>query len=179
MSGGIAIKSVGLALIAYALTALLLFGDILKPLAFATIWQDRLGAPVWQIFVLISFGLAAVIIFRLPASLTTLKPSIFVASSLMLSTIMITIYADTLRRMAFEKFHADAQFQHSFLQSVRQAPKEFQFYLHGAALKDCAVYAWSYRDMGFYILKANVVNNVVPGAWRARCSTFVTAGDPS
>lgn len=178
MSGGIAIKSVGLALIAYVLTALLLFGDILKPLAFATIWQDRLGAPVWQIFVLISLGLAA-ITFRLPTNYTTLKPSIFVASSLMLSTILITTYADILRRMAFDKFHADAQFQHSFLQSIRQAPKEFQFYLHGAALKDCAVYAWSYRDMGFYNLKPDVVNNVVPGSWRARCRTFVTAADPS
>ena len=162
------LKSVGLALTAYLLVAALLFGEILKPLTLAVLWQDRLGAPNWRIIVLACLALAA-LAFALPASWSAWKLSLFVIVSMTLSTFLTAIYVDSLREKAFDGFSADATFQHGFLRSIREAPKEFQFYLHGAALKDCVAYGWSYREMDFYRLAPRAAKNVVPVDWRTRC----------
>ena len=168
MSDAFSLKSVGLAVIAYLLVAALLFGEILKPLALAIFWQDRLGAPNWRIIVLACLVLAAMV-FRLPASWSAWKLSLFVIFSMTLSTVLTAIYADSLREKAFDGFSADAAFQHSFLRSIREAPREFQFYLHGAVLKDCVAYGWSYREMDFYRLRPMAAKNVVPVDWHTRC----------
>ena len=46
--------------------------------------------------------------------------------------------------------------------SFREAPREHQFFLHGAATRDGEPYAWSWREMGFYPLDDRTWPNVLP-----------------
>ncbi|WP_233999610.1 hypothetical protein, partial [Erythrobacter sp. CCH5-A1] len=68
------------------------------------------------------------------------------------------------------EFGADRQTQHSFLESVRHAPEEFQFFLHTAVMKHCVPYAWSYRTMNFYRIPLRAAVNVMPARWLTECS---------
>ena len=46
--------------------------------------------------------------------------------------------------------------------SFREAPRDLQLFLHGAAVKDGAPYAWSWREMAFYPLDDRTWPNVLP-----------------
>jgi hypothetical protein len=87
-----------------------------------------------------------------------------------LPTFFVGIYGDFLRHGAVLAFGADEVEEHSFFRSLREAPQDFQFFLHTAALKNCTPYAWSYRTMAYYRLGPSVAGNVVPRQWIARCS---------
>jgi len=47
--------------------------------------------------------------------------------------------------------------------------KDFEFNLHGQAIKDCVPYAWSYREMGWYKLPQNIAPNVLRRDWVKMC----------
>ena len=85
------------------------------------------------------------------------------------SIVSVGLYTDRKRHERTTAFAADAIVDHSFFRSIREAPRENQFYLHAAALKECVPYAWSYRRMDFYELEANTAVNVLPHDWLARC----------
>jgi len=80
--------------------------------------------------------------------------------------------ATTQRTQVIAKFNPDEIITNSFFQSIYETPKEFQFYLHAAALKDCKPYAWSYSKMDFYLLRESIAHNVVPRDWIEKCRTY-------
>lgn len=69
-----------------------------------------------------------------------------------------------------KRLNPDKVFQNSFRQSVRQTPREFQFFLHAGAMKDCKAYGWSYSEMRFYELRSSVAPNVLPIEWIKACN---------
>lgn len=156
----------------YCLVALIAFGDIFAPAAFATFWSDRLGVPAWRVIALVcTFLSAGIFLFPkrwLPS--VSVRLSIFVSLAMTTSIGTVGVYSDQLRRDRIAVFAADEIIEHSFFRSIREAPREFQSYLHSAALKDCIPYAWSYRSMAFYRIPPNVAVNVLPGSWLTRCS---------
>lgn len=162
-------RSMGLGLITYAVIAWFAFGGIFKPVSFATSWHDRFGAPYWPALVVGSF-LAGALSFLLPTRFSLLRVPAFIAIGLLGSLLSVGLYADHLRSDAINRFGADQQLQHPFRDSVRQAPEEFQFFLHAAAMKHCIPYAWSYRSMSFYRLPPDAAVNVLPVAWLKQCS---------
>lgn len=98
-----------------------------------------------------------------------LRLPMFVALAIVLPTIVVGLYADSERRRGVRAFGADQVEENTFFASIREAPQEYQFFLHTAALKDCAPYAWSYRTQSFYKLPPNVAVNVLPQRWIAKC----------
>lgn len=163
----------GLATGAYCAVALIVFGDLFKPIAFATVFQNRLGAPFWQALVAISattaIVLASAIYGRFRLNARYLTPA-FISLWMCISVLLVGIYAECLRYRKLKAFNPDEYSWRSFIVSIRKAPRDFQFFLHAAALKDCKPYAWSYRQMDFYELSPNVAVNVLPDDWIKRCA---------
>jgi hypothetical protein len=161
-------KTALLALLAYATIALIGFGSLIKPIALATIWSDRLGAPLWPALVAGSMALAASAI-AIPSKWAVYRAPVFVTLFMATTLLSVGLYADRLRKTEILRFGANRVLDHSFFQSVHESPKEFQFFLHAAALKNCVPYAWSYREMKFYRLPLGVAINVLPDAWLNAC----------
>lgn len=156
--------------IPYSILSLILFGGLFDPAFWLIGGLDRLGAQFWALLVIVSVALAAAVSVHLMARYElAYRCAAFVAIAMLLSVLSVGVYADGIRRQTIAEFRPDASFQHSFFRSLHEAPKEFQFYLHAGALKDCVPYAWSYRSMNFYRLPDNVAANVIPGAWQKRC----------
>lgn len=159
-------QTVVLTVLAYCLVAFIAFGDALAPFGIL-FWSDRLGMPLWKLFVLGSVLLSGAVFF-VPCSRVYKVPA-FVLLTMTLSIGSVGLYADQLRRDRSAEFAPDAIDDHSFFRSIREAPREPQFYLHAAALKNCVPYGWSYRTMDFYELPTNVAVNVLPRDWLERC----------
>ncbi len=162
-------KTAALGCITYLAIAGFVFGSLLKPVFLATIWSDRLGAPHWLWIVSACFAVGATS-FLIPARFSIVRGPIFVAVALAGSLLSVGAYADNLRLKALNEFGAARQTQHSFLESVRHAPEEFQFFLHTAVMKHCVPYAWSYRTMNFYRIPLRAAVNVMPARWLTECS---------
>lgn len=79
------------------------------------------------------------------------------------------LVATTWRSIEVQRFSPDEYVSSSFYQSIRETPKEFQFFVHAAALKDCKPYIWSYSQMRFVHIRANTAVNVIPGEWVRQC----------
>ena len=151
--------------------SLVAFGDVFAALDFWMFWFRRLGAPLWPALVGISALISATAIVALAHHVIErpYRPALFVASTMLLSLLLVGVYADRLRSQAIVRFKPDAYFQHFFFRSIRESPKEFQLFLHVGSLKNCIPYAWSYRDMTFYRLRGSAAVNVLPGDWITRC----------
>ncbi|WP_322327156.1 hypothetical protein [Cypionkella sp.] len=159
-------------LLAYGFTSVFLYGGPLQALGLLTIWRDRLGLAFWPALVLVAMVLA---IFPTKFSARfgmprVLLPAVFVVISMGFSALLVGSYAANQRDGIVEKFEPDVEIRSSVFASFRNAPHEFQFFLHGAALKDCKPYAWSYRQMAFYELPPNVAVNVLPTSWIKKCN---------
>lgn len=163
------VKTAGLGCITYAAIAVFGFGSLFQPIGLATLWSDRLGAPYWPWIVVACFAVGATS-FLLPSRFSLLRAPLFIAVGLVASLLCVGSYVDHLRSMKINAFGADRLMEHTFLESVRHAPNEFQLFLHAAALKDCIPYSWSYRTMDFYRLPPDVAVNVLPRAWLVECS---------
>lgn len=160
-----------LAACTYIVVSLVLFGGVGQPIALATILSDRLGLPLWR-WIAALCVLASALIFVIPlkqAAARELRLPTFVVLAMVLPTTIIGLYAEFERRQGLRAFGADEVEANTFFASIREAPQEFQFFLHTAALKDCSVYAWSYRTQSFYKLPPNVAVNVVPQRWIEKC----------
>lgn len=163
--------SVLLCVFTYSITALVLFGGIFQPIAFLTFWSGRLGASFWPALVIPGafFGfLVSGFLKRLGFQSHVTLP-VFIVLAMSLSGVFVGSYASILRAREINAFGAELEFRNSFFQTLRHAPREFQFFLHGAALKDCVPYAWSYRSMSYYQLPNNVAVNVLPKDWLEMC----------
>ena len=169
MRAYLGIGSVAAAIAAYIFAAIALFGSPWQPLALATLWHSRLGAPYWIAIGLTVASLSWAVVAASPAAWAKWKLPAFTVFAFGGSTAAIGLYVDHLRSEVFDEFGADRQFQHSFFRSIREAPREHQFYLHGAAIKDCLAYGWSYREMTFYRLPPGIAENVLLQDWSERC----------
>jgi len=160
-----------LGLLSYGLTAALLYGGPLQALGLLTFWRDRLGLSYWPALIVVAMLLALFVTkfvarFGVPR---VVLPAVFVAISMGFSALLVGKYADNQRSSVVDAFEPDIEFRASIFRSFRNAPRDFQFFLHGAALKDCKPYAWSYRQMAFYELPSNVAVNVLPISWIEEC----------
>ncbi|TGD99842.1 hypothetical protein [Methylobacterium nonmethylotrophicum] len=160
-----------LAALAYGWLTSVLFGDPVKPLALATVWSDRLGLEHWQVLAALCVAASAVVFVRPLRNVVpdALRPSVFVILAVLLPISLVGLYADRIRHRAVLAFGADDVEEHSFLTSLYEAPRDFQFFLHTAVLKDCKFHAWSYRKLAFYTLPPDASVNVVPRWWLKRC----------
>lgn len=157
------------AVLTYVGVTTLLFGSPVHPIMLALLWHDRLGAPLWQLIPPLSLvALSFTVRFMGPVE-SPFRIPIFIILSILLPTAIVGVYADGIRHRAVQAFGADEVEEHSFFRSIREAPSDFQFFLHTAALKGCTPYAWSYRNMAFYVLKPDVGANVLPRKWLERC----------
>ncbi|CUH50516.1 hypothetical protein [Ruegeria atlantica] len=156
----------------YIAMAWLLTGNVFRPIFFLTFWIDRLGAPYWPALLLVGIGLSLIIakgMGRIGFDKQTTF-GLFVFFSMCLSTGLIAAYASYLRLKESAAFQADREFRNSFFASLRNAPADFQFFLHGAALKDCVPYTWSYSYMAYGELSKNIAINVLPYEWLDECA---------
>lgn len=159
-------------LLAYGFTSTILFGGPLQAIAFLTIWRDRLGLAFWPALLLFAMMLAA---FLTKSSLRigmprVFLPAVFVLISMSSSALLVGSYAAIQRSRIVKEFEPDVEIRSSVFASFRYARQDFQFFLHGAALKNCKPYAWSYSQMAFYELPSNVAVNVLPTSWIDECN---------
>lgn len=156
----------------YVAVSLLIFGSIFTPIDVLIFPSNRLGASLWPLMCALGIITAAYIAFRttFPAQLVSWRAPVFIVIAMFLSVGLVAAYAEMLRYWRVQEFAPDSYIGSSFFQSLRQAPTEFQFFLHAAALKGCKPYAWSYREMAFYELEPDVAVNVLPGEWLQRCA---------
>ncbi|WP_377848182.1 hypothetical protein [Bosea sp. UC22_33] len=165
-----------LAVLAYTAVTVLLFGSVSQPLALAILWPDRLGLLLWS-WIAVLCVVASAFIFAVPLqspAASVFRLPMFVVLAIILPTTIVGLYADIERRRGVRAFEADEVEENSFFTSIREAPQEFQFFLHTAALKNCAAYAWSYRTQSFYHLPPDVAVNVLPHRWIAKCGIVRT-----
>lgn len=158
-------------MLAFGFTSVPLYGGPFQALGLLTFWRDRLGLAYWPALILGAMVLAIVATkfvarFGIPRFLF---PAIFISISMSFSALLVGSYAENKRGSIVEKFEPDVEIRSSIFASFRNAPREFQFFLHGAALKHCKPYAWSYRLMAFYELPPNVAVNVLPTSWVEEC----------
>jgi len=161
-----------LSALSYGLTSVLLCGGPLQALGLLTFWRDRLGLALWPALILVAMLLAIVLTrfvarFGMPR---VVLPAVFIVFSMGFAALLVGIYAESQRGRVVEAFKPDVEMRASIFESFRNAPRDFQFFLHGAALRDCKPYAWSYRQMTFYELPPNVAVNVLPISWTEKCN---------
>lgn len=167
-------KSLWLGCATYVAASVIFFGGLLKPIFFATVWSNRLGAPHWGWIVFACFLIGAAGFF-LPSRLASFRGPTFILVGLLGSLFSVGAYADHLTSKAMRDFGAERRIQHSFTDSVRHAPEEFQFFLHAAALKRCVPFAWSYKSLSFYQIPPKAAINVLPQSWLAECPSIRAA----
>lgn len=163
-------------IVAYSVSATAWFGGLLRPIGFLTFWNDRIAIANWPVAVLAGVGVGlgiALLSLRFGLKLRY-TPAIFIVCSMACSTFGLGVFTEYIRSNEIERFNPHLVVRASVFRSLRASPRDFQFYLHGAALKDCVPYAWSYRTMSFYELPQNVAINVLPKAWLERCDIVRT-----
>lgn len=165
-------KSLGLALLVYLLLSILICGGPVMPIALLTLYRAHLGAPHWPWLVVAAGAIAACGTLAACRAWQTTRYAmpLFVGLMLALSPALVGLYATYLRAGEVAAFQPDHYTASTFLGSLQNAPADFQFFLHAAALKDCKPFAWSYGKMAFYELPADAAVNVLPAEWLERCS---------
>ncbi|MCW0017455.1 hypothetical protein [Rhizobium sp. BT-226] len=155
----------------YSICALILCGDLISPLADAPIMAPGGSRDFWNLFFIGSFVAAAIVAWPsvTPAVWPEFRPALFMATWMCLAAISAGIYGTWKRTEAIAAFHADKVIQHSFFMSLHQVPRDLQFYIHAAVLKNCVPYSWSYTSLSFYPLDSGVAVNVLPQDWIKEC----------
>jgi len=146
------LKQIVLGILSYVFVSTALLAHPFWPLIFLLGWQDRLGIPHWEWFIALGAVVATIIVgwlWRFDRLRHHFVP-VWVALWILATVLPITITADARREAALRAFAPDRSFSHSIWRSFREAPREFQFYLHAGAVNDCTGYGWSYREMAFY-----------------------------
>jgi hypothetical protein len=159
-------------ILAFGLLSFILFGGPLQAIAFLTIWNDRLGMVYWPVLLLIAIVLATLLSrYSLRSGMPrVLLPAVLVVISMLFSAILVGAFAAMERNRIVKAFEPEVEVRSSIFASFRYERQDFNFFLHGAALKNCKPYAWSYSKMAFYELPNNVAVNVLPASWIKKCS---------
>jgi hypothetical protein len=167
---------IGAALAAYLITTFILFGGPVQPINLV-ILHDRLSYLVW-----IGPLLAAILVGWLAARYIRLNVAAFIVGFLVTLVSLTGIVVDSAKLIETRRLAPDRAESAYFIESLHNsgpstdagldglwAPKKFQTFLHAAILKDCRAYAWSHRSMGYYELKPDVAQNVLPVDWLQQC----------
>ncbi len=167
------LMSLVLAIISFGVFTTLFFSGFTRAISFAFFWNDRLDPEYWLGPAILGLILGGVTVKTLMMSrkhwVSVLIPAAFIGVTISSTVVLTGIYVELVRSKEFAQFDADSLVENSFLRSLREAPKEYQFFLHAAALKDCQAFAWSYRFMRFYRLSPNTAVNVIPKKWITKC----------
>lgn len=165
-------RSLGRTVLVYVVLSALICGGPLMPIALLAMYRDHLGAPHWFWLVVAAGAIAACGTLAACRRRQTARFELplFAGLWLVLSPSLVGGYATYLRAGQVAAFQPDSYMGSSFLSSLQNAPADYQFFLHAAALKDCKPYAWSYREMAFYELPTSAAVNVLPPEWLDRCS---------
>ncbi|PKR87393.1 hypothetical protein CXZ10_20315 [Pleomorphomonas diazotrophica] len=94
---------------------------------------------------------------------------LFAGLWLALSVGLVGFYAEYLRTLKVAEFRPDVYVENSFFRSLHNAPAEFQFFAHAVAVRDCKLYAWSYREMAFYEVPETVTLDDPAYEWPEGC----------
>lgn len=167
-----------LTLAAYLAASFLMFGDGLTPLVIgpgmfaAPFYSPALAAIGWV------SGLAA-----LAVSIVSVRFAISRGVSRIFLLPLIVFFWITLSAMVagaaleswksreFHRFSADRKYVESvFIAYHLTFFSDRSQYVHGAAVKDCKPYIWSYGSMSFEAIEPNTAVNVLPREWVKECS---------
>jgi hypothetical protein len=164
-----------IALVVLFVVVVFLFGDPLKPVAYLLgLWKIPIAASLlaWAVAgsLLAAIAGAMALNAAMPRELTRdTAPTACLLLAVFAGVTILSVTTNGQRQRAIAEFAPDKVYTSSFMDSLRNAPAELQFFLHGAALKNCEPYAWSYSEMSFYELPANVAVNVLPQTWIEEC----------
>lgn len=151
--------------------ALILFGSFWTPIKLVFFWSNGLEAQYWfgPLIVGLVAGVVVASVVWLRLNRKTYAPAVFLGVSMLITVIFTVVVVDNSRNNLVVEFKPDHSIQNSLWHSLRKAPRDFQFFLHAVAIKNCIPYAWSYRQMEFYRLPANAAVNVLPPKWISEC----------
>lgn len=145
-----------------------LFGNPFEPLFYVF----RVGAPfpLWIMGASIFVGATtALLSYAGGRGARKFRLAISMAAFCLASVVSANVITSSIRSQKVTELSPDRVRLTTFAHSLRFAGREFQFDLHGAALKDCRPYAWSYKRMAFYELPPNIAVNVLSPDWIAEC----------
>ena len=129
--------STALAVLAYLVCATILFHDVLAPVGFVFFWNDRLEPQYWR-----GAAIAGLVVAVIGATVTwlnpkgrVLAPAVFVAIAMIVSIAATALTVDQTRKRLVAEFKPDRVFQNSLWHSLREAPRDYQFYLPCSSIK--------------------------------------------
>jgi len=168
--------SVAFALAAYFIASYLVFGrglaaaDTFLHLLFM---PSSIGKPAIVAWICAPIALAISIYAARQARRYGLTTILFVPSIVFLWIVLTALMAGMIlegwKTYAVNGFEADRQYTRPAFASYHHARSPGSRRLHGAALKDCQAYLWSYREMTFRAIGPDTAVNVLPGEWVAEC----------
>ncbi|MEE4200985.1 hypothetical protein [Erythrobacter sp.] len=88
----------------------------------------------------------------------------------------VALYEGIVRDVATKRLDPEAVFARPLLHSIRHTQFNVgTLYVHGAALKDCRAYLWSYRRMDYVEISPGRTGNLLPREWKERCPNLYPA----
>jgi hypothetical protein len=156
-----------------SVSAIILFGDPFTPVLLALRFFPRF--EVWFLPLIISLYVSNYMLQKFKiADFTSYHAknyqlTVFAVIFMFLFFGLTAVIVDTWKAIKIYRINADEYIFNPFIASSHEAPREFQFFVHAAVLKDCKTYAWSHWQMGFFELPPNVAKNVVPNEWTQKC----------
>ncbi len=160
-----------LPLFAFGFTSFILFGDLLAVPSYILSSRSYFDEASW-ITAFFSGATSVSIIMAISRSSRSsgaLATFALCSVPMIFATVGAGIVATAQRASKVEAFKPDEFAAESFFASMRNAPRDLQFFLHAVAMKNCVPYAWSYSEMEFYELPTNAAVNVVPQDWLNEC----------
>ena len=164
---------ISFALVCYVIVALALFGNPVKPILLAI--GMFILAPISICVAVLAGIVLGIITFKIlfekvlkPKGLARIGLGIFVLWMFLFTVVTTALITSALRVNAIARLSPDKVITRSFIGSLHATPDIFS--LHGAAIKNCVPYAWSYRDMDFYELRNDTAINVIPQEWLDACN---------
>ena len=158
--------------VSYIVFSLILFGNIFKPIACLFFWKFiRIPIELLVISLSAGFVIALLIYFLLKVNwVQAYKLLVALISFGITSIIVAAALSSAIRTQKIAELAPDKIETNNFIKSLHNTPKDFQFYTHAIAVKDCKHYAWSYRELDFYELPDSIARNVTHGEWYNECN---------
>ncbi|MFT7596823.1 MAG: hypothetical protein ACI8R4_004165 [Paracoccaceae bacterium] len=152
---------------------------------YPVLFFDHLPVPLWLVGLVVGLvglvggGVARGVLRRYLKPLV--RPRSHYTVAIITGVAGMAISAEIWRTGVVSRFAPDQLETCSFLASMHSAPRDFQFYLHSAMVKDCTAYGWNYRTKAPYKIPDPAVANIMPRDWftdGTRCGkAWQTASD--
>lgn len=170
-------RAAGWSVVAALVFATLVHGGPLAPLRTLARHGDVIAAhlPVEAMLAAVLGAWLAAVLLARRTRWPTLVPVLVLTFAMAAASGLAFARMGAARAAAVERFGAECVALAPLWRSFREAPREFQFFTHGTAVKDGAPYGWSWGEMRFYPLPPNVARNVLP----AEVAACLPAGHPA